>query len=78
MRILIIALCVIFVICMIVTMVLYTLADHIKSIQKFYCRIGWHCHSKDYIFDNFDGASEHCTCKWCGYKGMVDSQGNLF
>lgn len=78
MRVLIIVLSIIFVICMIGTMMLYALADHIKSIQKFYCRIGWHCHSKDYVFDNFDGASEHCTCKWCGYKGMVDSQGNLF
>ena len=78
MRVLIIVLSIIFVICMIGTMMLYALADHIKSIRKFYCRIGWHCHSKDYVFDNFDGASEHCTCKWCGYKGMVDSQGNLF
>ena len=31
-----------------------------------------------YIYNEFDGASAHCTCKWCGYKGMVDSQGNLF
>ena len=56
----------------------YLLADVIKPIQKFYCKIGWHCHSKDYIYDSFDGASAHCTCKWCGYEGMVDSQGNLF
>jgi hypothetical protein len=78
MRILIIVLSIIFVVCMIGTMMLYIFADHIKPIRKFYCRMGWHCHSKDYIFDSFDGASEHCTCKWCGYKGMVDSQGNLF
>ena len=31
-----------------------------------------------YIYEEFDGASCHCKCKWCGYKGMVDSQGNLF
>lgn len=57
---------------------LYSIADHIKLLQKLYCKIGWHCHSKDYIYNSFDGASSHCTCKWCGYKGMVDSQGNLF
>lgn len=56
----------------------YMLADYIKPLQKFFCKIGWHCHQKDYIVDGFDGASEHCKCKWCGYKGMVDSQGNLF
>lgn len=78
MRILIIVLSIIFVVCMIGTIMLYVFANYVKPIQKFYCRIGWHCHSKDYIFDSFDGASEHCTCKWCGYKGMVDSQGNLF
>lgn len=31
-----------------------------------------------YITESFDGASMHCKCKWCGYKGMVDNQGNLF
>lgn len=59
-------------------MLLYSISDHIKLLQKLYCKIGWHCHSKDYIYNSFDGASSHCTCKWCGYKGMVDSQGNLF
>ena len=60
------------------TLLLYPFVNHIKSVQKYYCKIGWHCCSKDYQFDYFDGASVHCTCKWCGYKGMVDSQGNLF
>ena len=57
---------------------LYFVSDYIKPLQKLYCKIGWHCYKKDYIYDEFDGASEHCTCKWCGYKGMLDSQGNLF
>lgn len=57
---------------------LYPFADYLKFTQKYYCKLGWHCHSKDYQWDYFDGASSHCTCKWCGYKGMVDSQGNLF
>lgn len=62
----------------ILEMVLYLIADYIKPLQKFFCKIGWHCHGKDYIYESFDGASLHCKCKWCGYRGMVDSQGNLF
>lgn len=69
---------IIFAIILLSIMILYLFADNIKILQKFYCKIGWHCHQKDYIYNEFDGASEHCTCKWCGYKGMVDSQGNLF
>ena len=59
-------------------MILYLIADHIKPLQKMYCKIRWHCHRKDYIYNGFDGASSHCGCKWCGYEDMVDSQGNLF
>lgn len=59
-------------------MVLYLFADHIKPMQKIYCKFGWHCHMKDYQQISFDGCSQHCKCKWCGYIGMVDSQGNLF
>lgn len=64
--------------CVVLMMALYLVADYLPFMQKFYCKIGWHCHQKDYQYDYFDGASDHCTCKWCGYKGMVDSQGNLF
>ena len=63
---------------LLIPMLLYPFANYLKFMHKYYCKIGWHCHSADYIFDSFDGASDHCTCKWCGYKGMVDSQGNLF
>ena len=59
-------------------MLLYLVADHFKLLQKHYCKIGWHCHMKDYEQISFDGVSMHCKCKWCGYEGMVDSQGNLF
>ena len=59
-------------------MIYLLLANKIKWLQKFYCKIGWHCHSKDYKLIAFDGASFHCKCKWCGYEGLVDSQGNLF
>ena len=29
-------------------------------------------------YGEFDGASHHARCRYCGYKGMIDSQGNLF
>lgn len=56
----------------------YAIANHVKPLQKIYCKRGWHCHMKDYETTGFDGASLHCRCKWCGYEGLVDSQGNLF
>lgn len=48
----------------------------IKLIKKFLCKIGWHSFS--YIHTYHDGCSQHAKCKWCGYEGMIDSQGNLF
>ena len=47
--------------------------------KKFACWIGWH--SIWFIgvdFTGFDGCSAHAKCRWCGYEGMIDSQGNLF
>jgi len=69
---------IIFTVKYIIPLILYPFANHLKFMQKYYCKLGWHCHMNDYQFNNFDGVSEHCTCKWCGYKGLVDSQGNLF
>lgn len=40
------------------------------------CKMGWHSYKYDYV--DFDGASAHAQCQWCKYKGLVDSQGNLF
>lgn len=57
----------------ILDLILYLVADYVKPLQKRYCKIGWHCHSKDYEILSFDGASVHCKCKWCGYEGLVDS-----
>lgn len=48
----------------------------VTKIKQLFCRIGWHSFGYDYI--SHDGASSHARCKWCGYEGMVDSQGNLF
>ena len=61
-----------------VAIILYPFANYIKPIQKFYCEIiEWHCHSKDYQFLSANVVNTHCKCKWCGYEGIVDSQGNL-
>lgn len=45
-------------------------------LRRFLCWIGWH--NIDYTNATFDGASIHARCAWCGYAGMIDSQGNLF
>lgn len=45
-------------------------------IRRLMCWLGWHSLSYEPLF--FDGASLHVRCKWCGYEGMMDSQGNLF
>ncbi len=50
-------------------------------IKKLFCKIGWHSFGYD------ESEIEHpdrlnflvfARCKWCGYEGQVDSQGNLF
>jgi hypothetical protein len=48
----------------------------VNLIKKMFCKFGWH--SFGYNYTGFDGANLHAECKWCKYKGMVDSQGNLF
>lgn len=50
----------------------------IKIYKRFACWIGWHSHMSKYEYVGFDGTSARCRCPWCGYVGMVDSQGNLF
>ena len=50
----------------------------LEWIKWVFCKIGWHSFLGGYEPLYFDGCSEHAKCKWCGYEGMVDSQGNLF
>ena len=54
----------------------------IKIIKKFACAIGWHSFGYDLVESPNDplytGICDRYKCKWCGYVGMVDSQGNLF
>ena len=48
-----------------------------RFVRPFFCKVmAWH--SRNYETTSFDGCSVHARCKWCGYEGMIDSQGNLF
>jgi hypothetical protein len=47
----------------------------VQRYSRTSCRWGWHHYDH---FDGFDGCSARATCRKCGFKGMVDSQGNLF
>ena len=54
-----------------------------KIIRRLFCKIGWHSfgHYELVEIPNDPLNSNICNkykCKWCGYIGMVDSQGNLF
>ena len=44
--------------------------------KKMFCKFHWHSFNYDPVFH--DGCSQHARCQWCGYEGMIDSQGNLF
>lgn len=46
--------------------------------RRFACgRIAWHSYPHFEII-GWDGCSQQARCRWCGYEGLVDSQGNLF
>jgi hypothetical protein len=49
------------------------------GIRKLFCKIGWHkpINLKHSERDPFR-VLVFAECKWCGFKGQVDSQGNLF
>lgn len=49
-----------------------------KKLKIFFCKIGWHSFIGGFETTGFDGCSVHAKCTWCGYEGMIDSQGNLF
>lgn len=49
-----------------------------KWFKRFSCWIGWHSHPVGFEMVGFDGCSVHAKCRWCGFVGMIDSQGNLF
>ena len=56
----------------------FLVAPHYDGGRKFLCKMGWHSFNEGFDSTGFDGCSVHAKCKWCGYEGMIDSQGNLF
>jgi hypothetical protein len=64
-------------------LIIITLAKYnLKSAQKFCCSTGWHSYPN--FIDVHKQSSDPCgfltyaKCKYCGYEGQIDSQGNLF
>lgn len=49
-----------------------------EKYKKFACWIGWHSPPSKWEAVETKFGTTHCKCPWCGYEGMVDSQGNLF
>ena len=55
----------------------WLIASWFKPARWLFCKIlPWHSIVRDYL--HHDGASQHARCRWCGYEGMIDSQGGLF
>ena len=61
----------------IVMMIMILILPLIRGLFKsLACIMGWHSyHYYDIISD---GINRHGKCKWCGFEGTIDSQGNLF
>ncbi len=51
-----------------------------KMLKRFCCRIGWHSWPMYELVshDGYHGIANKYKCRYCGYIGMIDSQGNLF
>lgn len=62
----------------VLTIILFS-APWFKPSRFVSCNIlKWHSFIVGYYHTDHDGCSQHAKCKWCGYEGMIDSQGNLF
>lgn len=46
-----------------------------NPLKRFCCWVGWHG-TRTHL--RMDECNIHAKCDWCGYEGMIDSQGNLF
>lgn len=47
-------------------------------IKRLFCSLGWHSFPVGFELTERVGINQHARCRWCGYAGMIDSQGNLF
>ncbi len=54
----------------------------VSFLEFFFCNVmKWHSLSYECVHYHKDDPlkfQEYAACQWCGYKGMIDSQGNLF
>jgi hypothetical protein len=50
----------------------------INALKRFFCWAGWHSWSYESCGSDPTGFLTYAKCRWCGYEGQVDSQGNLF
>lgn len=48
---------------------------HITYIEKIFCIWGWHSQTYKEILI---GQRTLAECKWCGFRGRVDSTGHLY
>lgn len=49
-----------------------------RRLRLWLCdKMGWHKPAYVY-FGNMDSFQGYAECRYCGYHGMIDSQGNLF
>jgi len=53
-----------------------------KLLKKFFCWIGWHSlfgyDDVKYLEGDPLKFQKQAKCKWCGFEGLLDSQGNIF
>ncbi len=64
-------------------MIKVTQEHKMRMIKRFFCWIGWHSYLVGYDDIHPRGLDplkflRFATCKWCGFMGQIDSQGNLF
>lgn len=49
--------------------------------MRFFCWMHWHSYgyeNYEYHCDDPNHIIIYAKCRWCGFEGQVDSQGNLF
>ena len=50
----------------------------VKGNKTLACVFGWHSFWKGFIEAPQDHVITYAQCKDCGFKGMLDGQGNIF
>ena len=62
--------------------VITTLKIRIKKLDWLFCeKLGWHSRSYNDVHHTKNDPNKFlkfAKCKWCGFEGQIDSQGNLF